>query len=51
MIDAHHGVARYSWALVDPAGQTALEGLDVAEVDGDGRLVRIVGFMGPLAPA
>ena len=51
VIDAHHGVARYGWALVDPAGQTALEGLDVAEVDGDGRLVRILGFMGPLAPA
>ncbi len=47
-IDAHHGVARYSWELVGADGATALEGLDVAELDDDGRLARIVGFMGPL---
>ena len=50
-VDAHHGVARYSWDLVAPSGDVALAGLDVAEVDDRGRLVRIVGFMGPLPAA
>ena len=50
-IDAHHGVARYSWAMVAADGAVSLEGLDVAEVGADGRLTRIVGFMGPLPAA
>jgi hypothetical protein len=33
---------------VDPQGATVLEGIDVAELDGDGRLHRIVMFFGPL---
>ena len=47
-VDAHHGVARYSWELVGSDGGVALTGLDVAETDDDGKLVRVVGFMGPL---
>ena len=47
-VDAHHGVARYSWELVAPDGGVSLVGLDVAETGGDGKLVRVVGFMGPL---
>jgi hypothetical protein len=47
-VDAHHGVARYSWALIAADGTTSLEGLDVAEFDDAGRLSRVVGFMGPL---
>jgi len=47
-IDAHHGVARYSWDMVGQDGAVALSGLDVAEFADDGRLVRILGFMGPL---
>jgi hypothetical protein len=50
-IDAHHGVARYSWELVDPDGAVALVGLDIAEVSADGRLARVLGFMGELQPA
>lgn len=50
-IDAHHGVARYSWAMVAADGSVSLEGLDVAEVDDAGRLTRILGFMGPLPAA
>ena len=50
-LDTHHGFARYSWALVGPDGQVAVEGLDVAEFDDTGRLARIVGFMGPLPEA
>lgn len=47
-IDAHHGFARYGWQLVNPAGETTLEGCDFAEVDGSGRLQRVVGFFGPI---
>jgi hypothetical protein len=47
-VDAHHGVARYSWALLASDGTISLEGLDVAEFDDAGRLCRVVGFMGPL---
>ncbi|MEO5899015.1 MAG: nuclear transport factor 2 family protein [Ilumatobacteraceae bacterium] len=50
-IDAHHGVARYSWELVNPEGAVALVGLDVAEVADDGKLARVLGFMGELQPA
>jgi len=48
-VDAHHGVARYAWELVGPDGAVAVSGLDVAEV-ADGRLQRVVGFFGELAP-
>jgi hypothetical protein len=47
-IDAHHGFARYEWELVSPEGSVALAGLDVAEVGDDGRLRRVVGFLGPI---
>ncbi len=47
-IDAHHGYARYAWELVGPDGQVAVAGLDVAQVDEDGRLVRVAGFFGDL---
>lgn len=47
-VDAHHGYARYSWDLVGPDGQVAVSGLDVAEVDDEGRLVRVAGFFGEL---
>jgi hypothetical protein len=50
-IDEHHGFVRYGWELSAPDGAVALTGLDVAEVDADGRLVRVVGFLGPLPAA
>ena len=49
-VDAHHTFARYSWALVGPDGATAVTGTDVVEVDDDGRLTRIIGFFGDVAP-
>jgi SnoaL-like domain len=49
-IDSHHNFARYSWEMVGPDGQTAAVGLDLAEVDDDGRLVGVVGFFGDLLP-
>lgn len=47
-IDVHNGVARYSWELHDPSGDAVLDGIDVAETNDAGQLVRIVGFFGPL---
>jgi SnoaL-like domain len=48
-VDAHNGVERYAWRIVDDAGNELMEGLDVAERQ-DGRLKRIVMFHGPLPP-
>jgi hypothetical protein len=48
-VDAHHGHARYGWDLLGPDGAVVLSGIDVADVDDDGTLRRIVGFFGPIA--
>lgn len=45
-VDVHHDVARYGWKLTAPGGDVVLTGMDVADLDGAGRLVRIVGFFG-----
>lgn len=50
-VDAHHGIARYAWTLDAPDGTTAITGLDVVTFDADGSIVKVVGFMGDLAPA
>jgi len=50
-VDAHHGVARYGWAMVAADGSVTMTGLDVAQFDEAGKLARIVGFFGELAPA
>lgn len=50
-VDAHHAYARYAWALVGPDETTAVTGIDVAELDGEGRLTRVIGFFGDLVPA
>jgi hypothetical protein len=47
-IDAHHGTARYAWKLIGPAGAVVLEGIDIAQVDAQGRLTQVIGFFGPL---
>lgn len=49
-VDVHHGLLRFSFARVTPDGSMLREGVDFGEVSGDGKLVRIVGFFGPLAP-
>lgn len=49
-IDAHHSFARYGWKLVAPGGEVALTGLDIVEIGDDGRLQRIVGFLGDVPP-
>lgn len=50
MVDAHHGFARYGWDLVGPDGTVAVSGIDVVQFDDAGKLLRIVGFFGPLEP-
>jgi hypothetical protein len=48
-IDAHHGVARFAWHVVQPDGTTVVDGIDVVELSADGsRIARIIGFFGPL---
>lgn len=49
-VDAHHGVARYGWSLVAADGSVTVAGMDVAVVDADGRLSKVVGFFGELSP-
>jgi len=50
-VDAHHDFARYEWTMLGPDGTAVLTGLDVAELAGDGTLLRVVGFFGPLTAA
>jgi hypothetical protein len=50
-VDAHNGFARYGWNLVAPDGAIAVSGTDFVEFDDDGKLLRIVGFFGPLEAA
>lgn len=49
-VDRHHDVIRFGWRVAGPDGATLREGVDFAEVAPDGRLVRVVGFFGPLPP-
>jgi hypothetical protein len=49
-VDSHHGFARYGWDLVGPDGAVAVSGVDVAQFDDGGKLLRIIGFFGPLEP-
>ena len=49
-VDSHHGLARFAWRVVQADGTMLPEGVDFAELAGDGKLARIVGFFGPLAP-
>jgi hypothetical protein len=49
-VDSHNDVERYAWKIVDPAGNEIMQGLDVTERDGAGRLHHITMFHGPLPP-
>jgi hypothetical protein len=50
VVDAHHGFARYGWDLVGPDGTSAVSGIDIVQFDEAGKLLRVVGFFGPLEP-
>lgn len=47
-IDLHHDHARYTFAFTGPEGAVVVEGVEVAQVGGEGRLVRVIGFFGPV---
>ncbi len=47
-IDQHGNQLRYAWQLIASDGNPVVAGLDVAELDGDGRLARVASFWGDL---
>ena len=47
-IDLHHGHARYAFAFTGPDGTVVVDGVEVAQVGDEGRLVRVIGFFGPV---
>jgi hypothetical protein len=49
-VDFHHGFARYGWELVGPDGAVTVSGIDIVQFDDAGKLLRIVGFFGPMEP-
>jgi hypothetical protein len=50
-VDAHHGVARFAWRVVEADGTALPDGLDVVLISPDGaKIERIIGFFGPLRP-
>jgi hypothetical protein len=49
-VDAHHGLARFAWRVVQADGSMLPEGIDFAEISAEGKIQRIMGFFGPLAP-
>jgi hypothetical protein len=49
-VDAHHGLARFAWRIVQSDGSMLPEGIDFAEISAQGKIRRIMGFFGPLAP-
>ena len=46
-VDSHHCLHRYSWEISQD-GEVVLPGFDVAELDSDGKVTRVLGFFGPL---
>jgi len=49
-VDAHRDLVRFTWALDAPGAEPTIAGLDVAKFDADGRLHRIIGFVGEDVP-
>jgi hypothetical protein len=50
-LDEHHDRVRFGWQLLQEDGTMRMEGIDVGQIDGDGRLTSIVGFWGVSPPA
>src|SRR5215470_3765227 len=49
-IDYHHNLFRFTGKVIRTDGTSYSEILDVGEVDADGRITRILTFLGPLPP-
>jgi hypothetical protein len=43
--DAHHDQGRFTWTMGAPGEDPPVVGFDVAELDADGRIKRIYGFI------
>ena len=43
--DGHNDVVRFSWTLAPDGGAPVAQGSDIAHIDGDGRLLRVTGFL------
>jgi hypothetical protein len=43
--DAHHEQGRFTWHLGSPDGEPLVIGFDVAELDGEGRIRQVLGFL------
>jgi len=50
-VDAHRDLVRFNWALGAPDAEPTFAGVDMAKFDEDGKLHRIVGFVGEAIPA
>lgn len=50
-LDSHDTLIRYAWKIVDGKGEVLMDGVDVVERAGDGRLERVLMFHGALPPA
>jgi SnoaL-like domain len=50
VVDAHHRLARFAWRIVRADGSMLPEGVDFAEISAEGKIQRIMGFFGALAP-
>jgi hypothetical protein len=50
-IDAHRDLVRFTWALGARGAEPTFAGLDVAKFDDDGKLHRIIGFVGDDVPS
>jgi hypothetical protein len=46
----HHGKLHFTWRLAGQDGRTLMYGCSFGELDGDGRICRIVSFFGPPPP-
>ncbi|MFC4150135.1 nuclear transport factor 2 family protein [Micromonospora mangrovi] len=44
-VDAHHDIARFTWALGAPGAEPLVVGFDVAVFAEDGRIARVHGFL------
>ncbi len=48
--DGHHDLVRWGWEMLGPEGGRVLDGIDVATIGPDGRLVHVIGFFGAAIP-
>jgi hypothetical protein len=49
-VDSHHNLHRYHWEIT-VQGRRLVAGFDVSETDAQGKVCRVLGFFGPLAPS